>query len=217
MSNISDLKQIERKAYRFIYEDGLLDILMGAMIGAMAVTLYHPDSGYSAINIVMMWLIYAVLYLLFLAGKYYITRPRMGKVRFGLPRKQRNKTLAIILGIIVLIQALFVGLTIMGWSNPALGEKLFGFLGYYNSGRLAVAAVSSLFVGPSMLVIAFMIDFPRGYYIAILMALAVFLMIYINQPIYPVVIGGLIIVPGLVLFTRFLKKYPIPHGDETNG
>jgi hypothetical protein len=49
------------------------------------------------------------------------------------------------------------------------------------------------------------------------MALAVFLMILINQPIYPVVIGALIIVPGLVLFIHFLKKYPIPQGDETNG
>jgi hypothetical protein len=24
-------------------------------------------------------------------------------------------------------------------------------------------------------------------------------------------------VPGLVLFIHFLKKYPIPQGDETNG
>jgi L-lactate permease len=63
------------------------------------------------------------------------------------------------------------------------------------------------------LVMAYFNDFPRGYYIAVLMALAVFLMIWINQPYYPAVIGALIILPGLVLFIRFLMKYPLPKGD----
>jgi cytochrome c biogenesis protein CcdA len=42
-----------------------------------------------------------------------------------------------------------------------------------------------------------------------MMALAVFLMIYLNQPIYPIIIGILIAVPGVVLFLRFLQKYPL--------
>jgi hypothetical protein len=71
-----------------------------------------------------------------------------------------------------------------------------------------VALIGSSIVGTSMIVVAYFSDFPRGYYIAILMALAVFLMIYTNEPIYAVVIGLLIIIPGLVLFVRFLKKYP---------
>jgi len=214
MSNVLDLKQIERKAFRSTYQDGLWDILMGGIVVAMAITIYRPESGYSPSNIVMMTLIYVVLYSLFWAGKKYITLPRMGQVRFGPARKQKKKTLAIILGIIVLIQSIVVGLTAIGWLNPVFGAKLFGDISLEH---LAVAALGSLFVGPSMLVIAYLVDFPRGYYIAVLMALAVFLMIYINQPIYPIVIGGLIIIPGLVLFIQFLKKYPIPQGDEPNG
>jgi uncharacterized membrane protein YjjP (DUF1212 family) len=46
------------------------------------------------------------------------------------------------------------------------------------------------------------------------MALAVFLMIYLNQPIYPIIIGILIVVPGVVLFIRFLQKYPL-HREGT--
>jgi hypothetical protein len=157
------------------------------------------------------------VYSLFWAAKKYITLPRMGQVHFGPTRQQKKKTLAIILGIIVLIQAFVVGVIVFGWLNPVFGTKLLGSFGDYSLEHLAVAALGSFFVGPSMLVIAYLIDFPRGYYIAILMALAVFLMILINQPIYPVVIGALIIVPGLVLFIHFLKKYPIPQGDETNG
>src|SRR4030043_338092 len=214
MSNVLDLKQIERKAFRSTYEDGLLDIFMGAFVACMAITLYHPESGYSPMNIIGMILIYAVVYSLFWAAKKYITLPRMGQVRFGPTRQHKKKTLAIILGIIVLIQTIFVGMTIVGWHNPVFGEKLFGSFGNYSMEHLAVAALGSLFVGPSMLVIAYLIDFPRGYYIAVLMALAVFLMILINQPIYPVGISGLIILPGVVLFINFLKKYPIPQGDE---
>jgi len=217
MSNVLNLKQIERKAFRSTYQDGLLDIYMGTIVATMAIFLYHPESGYSAINNIVMVIIFTVAYSLFWAGKKYITLPRMGQVRFGPTRQHKKKTLAIVLGIIVLIQTIFVGTTIIGWHNPVFGAKLFGFFGDYSQEHLAVAALGSFFVGPSMLVIAYLIDFPRGYYIAVLMALAVFLMILINQPIYPVVIGGLIIVPGLVLFIHFLKKYPIPHGDETNG
>jgi hypothetical protein len=217
MLNLSDLKQIERKAFRFTFQDGLLDIFLGAIIACMAITLYRPENGYSALNNVVMVLLYAVLFSLFWAAKKYITLPRMGQVRFGPTRQQKKKTLAIILGVIVLIQIIVVGMTTFGWFNPAFGEKLFGSFGNYSLEHLAVAGLGSLFVGPPMLVIAFMIDFPRGYYIAVLMALAVFLMILINEPIYPVVIGGLIIVPGLVIFIHFLKKYPLPRGDETNG
>ena len=67
-----------------------------------------------------------------------------------------------------------------------------------------------------MIVIAFFSDFPRGYYIAVMMALAVFLMIYLNQPVYPIIIAGLIIVPGLVFFLRFLKSYPVHRQDAAD-
>jgi len=40
-------------------------------------------------------------------------------------------------------------------------------------------------------------------------------MIYLNQPVYPIIIGGLIILPGLVLFVRFLKTYPLQRKDTS--
>jgi hypothetical protein len=217
MSNTFDLKQIERKAFRSTYQDGLWDILLGVIVVVMAITIYRPVSGYSPMNIIWMVLIYAVANSLFWAAKKYITLPRMGQVRFGPIRRQKKKTLAIILGVIVLIQTIFVGMTLIGWHNPVFGAKLFSSFGDYSQGQLAVAALGSLFVVPSMLVMAYFTDFIRGYYIAILMGLAVFLMILLNQPIYPVVIGGLIILPGVVLFITFLKKYPNPQGNESNG
>ena len=214
MSNTLDLKQIERRAFRSTYQDGLLDIQMGAIVTAMAFFLYRPANGYSPLNIIEMVLIFAVVFGLYWIGKKYITIPRLGQVRFGQIRHEKKKTLAIILGVIVLLQAAVVGLTAAGWANPSLGAKLFGLTASADLGRLVVAVVGAFFVGPSMLVMAYFNDFPRGYYIAVLMALAVFLMIWINQPVYPAVIGALIIIPGVVLLIRFLLKYPLPNVIE---
>jgi hypothetical protein len=217
MLNTIDLNKIERKAYRSTFEDGLMDMLLGAIIASTGIYMYRPDSGYSPINIIGMVLIFVVLQGLYQVGKKYITQPRMGQVRFGPTRKQRRKTMAVILGVIIFFQLVLVGLTSLGWLIPALGENLFGSIEGYSSERLVVAALGSLFVGLPMLVMAYMTDYPRGYYISVLLALAVFLMILTNEPIYSVVIGAIIILPGLVLFIRFLRKYPLPQGDQANG
>jgi hypothetical protein len=42
------------------------------------------------------------------------------------------------------------------------------------------------------------------------MMLAVFLMIFLNRPVYPLALGVLTLLPGLVLFVRFVQKYPPP-------
>ncbi|HSB66282.1 MAG TPA: hypothetical protein VLD65_06870 [Anaerolineales bacterium] len=214
MSSALDLKQIESKAFRFNYQDGLLDILLGTIIVGIGFYAYLPESGYSSANWVWFVLTFIVAQGIYWAGKKFITQPRMGQVRFGSIRQRKNKTLAIVMGIVILLQALIVGATTLGWFNPGIGQKLFRDIPVEH---LAVAALSSIFVGPPLIFIAYMTDFLRGYYIALLFALAVFLMIYFNQPIYPFIIGGLVIVTGIVLFIRFLRIYPLPQGDESNG
>ena len=61
-----------------------------------------------------------------------------------------------------------------------------------------------------MMAVAFIKDFPRGFVIAALMSLAVFLMIWLNQPIFAVIIGLLIALPGVLMLIRFVQKYPVP-------
>lgn len=211
MSTQIDLKEIERKAFRSTYQDGLWDIYYGVIVLCMSIFIYRPADGYSARNIILMVLMFSIAYGLFWAGKKYITLPRMGQVRFGAVRKQKGRTLAIVLCLFILIQVGIVGLTNFGWANPEVSTELNNAInkpGSNLSGLLIVATIASLMVGPSMIVIAYFRDFLRGYYIAIMMGLAVFLMIYLNQPVYSIIIGGLIILPGLVLLVRFLKAYP---------
>jgi len=216
MSAVLNLKEIERRAFRSTYQDGLWDIYFGAIVMAMAAFMYRPEDGYSLANIILAMVVIAVAGGLLLVGKMLITLPRMGQVRFGPARKQKGTTLAIILGLVVLVQVGIVGLTAFDWLNPQVGAQINDFLAGHSLERLAVAAVGSLFVGPSMILIAYFSDFPRCYYIAVMMSLAGFLMILLNRPVYAVIIGGLISLPGLVLFVRFLKRYPLPQEEVSN-
>jgi hypothetical protein len=210
MSTQLNLKEIERKAFRSTYEDGLWDIYFGLIVICMSIFIYRPASGYSPMNIILAVLAMSVAYSLFWAAKKYITLPRMGQVRFGDIRRKKRTTMAIFLSFVVLVQLIILGLTTLGWLNPEVGTRVNGFLKSKDLMDLTVALIGSLFVVVGMTLTSYFSDFPRGYFIAAMMALAVFLMIYLNQPVYPILIGALMIIPGAVLFLRFLKKYPLP-------
>lgn len=210
-----NLKEIERKAFRSTYQDGLWDIYFGLIVVGMSIFIYRPPEGYSPRNIILSTVIICVAGALFFAGKKFITVPRMGQVKFGAVRKKKNRTLAIVLGLFVLLQVGLVVLTATGWEAVGLLPGLSTATG--QASLLLVSLIGSLIVGTSMIMIAYFTDFTRGYYIAMLMALAVFLMIYLNQPVYAILIGCLIIIPGVVLLVRFLKQYPLPAQAGANG
>ena len=209
MNTQLDLKEMERKAFRATYQDGLWDLYFGLIVVCMSIFVYRPASGYSPLNIVLALCAFGVAFGLFWAGKKFITLPRMGQVRFGAKREKRKRTMIIALSVVVLIQSLLFVLQLIGWANPGFGASINGFIKDRNFMDLVVASVGALMVGPSMILVAYFIDFPRGYFIAVMIALAVFLMIYLNQPVYPIIIGALIALPGLVLFVRFLRNYPL--------
>ena len=216
MTTQINLKEIERKAFRSTFQDGLTDIQHGLVVISMAIFIYRPADGYRPLNIILAVLLISLAGGLFMAGKKYITLPRMGQVRFGAVRKQKRSTLAIILGVIVLLQIGLLGLTTQGWLNPQAAASINDFLTSHDLMLVAVALIGALIVGTSMTFIAYFSDFPRGYYIAMMMSLAVFVMIYFNRPLYPILIGVLVLLPGLVLLVRFLKAYPLPK-EASNG
>ena len=209
MNTQLDLKELERKAFRATYQDGLWDLYFGLIVVCMSIFIYRPASGYSPLNIVLALCAFGVAYGLFWAGKKFITLPRMGQVQFGAKREMRKRTLIIVLSVVVAIQVVLVALQLVAWANPEVGARFSSLIRDRNVMDLVVASVGALIVGPSMILVAFFRDFPRGYFIAVMIALAVFLMIYLNQPVYPIIIGALIALPGLVLFVRVLRNYPL--------
>jgi hypothetical protein len=211
-----DLKEIERKAFRSTYQDGLLDICISSVVGSMALMMFNVvRDDAPGLYLVLAFLGICAGQLVFWAGKKFVTLPRMGQVKFGEIRRKRNKTLALILTVAVLVQVGIVLLTAGAVAFPAWGEKLRELFPDHSASKLLVAAVGSLFVGPSMMTIAHFNDYPRGYYIALVMSLGVFLMIWLWQPLIQVGAAFLILIPGLVLFARFLRQYPLtPAGEQ---
>jgi len=215
MSTQLDLKEIERRAFRFTYQDGLLDILIGLVVGSMALLMYVVVLD----DFPMLFLVLAFLGVLagetiYWAGKKFITVPRMGQVKFGETRRKRNKTLAIVLAVVICIQVGIVLLTAGMWAIPGLGQAFQALFPDRHATDLLVAALGALFVASGMLAIAYFTEFPRGYYIALVMSLGVFLMIWWSQPLIQIAAALLILIPGLVLFVRFLRQYPrTPAGE----
>jgi hypothetical protein len=212
-----NLKELERKAFRSTYQDGLLDLYTGLIVVCMSIFVYRPLPGYSLLNIVFFIAVMIVAQALFWVGKKYITLPRMGQVHFGEQRKKRTRIMVIVMSAMVLVQAILFALTLLIWANPEWSARIKGLLPERGIMDLLVASFGSLMVGLGMNLVAYFKDFPRGYFMAIMISIAVFLMLYLNQPIYPIIIGILIAIPGLVLFVRFLQKYPLPQEEKSHG
>ena len=218
MNNILDLKSLEKKAFRTIHQDGLWDIYMGGVVMSMAVLAYSEASkAFPLVRFSIFLLGLGAAYLVFWAGKKYVTTPRLGQVKFGTQRQKRKRTLVLVLSGIVFVQAAILIGTIFLWKNPQWAMRL-GF-GQANPDleRLIVAVIGAMFVGPSIALIAYFNDFLRGYYIAFIVSLGVFSLIWFGKPIYLIAAGFLVIVPGVILFVRFIRKYPRPPAEVTHG
>lgn len=208
MSASLNLKEIEKRAFRSTYQDGMWDIYYGLVVISMAFFIYHPKTGYSWINIAMMVGSLLIAYSLFYLGKKFITIPRLGQVVFGETRKQKKRLMILFVSIVVSFQVLLLLATAFGWK--------IGFSDGRLNEHLLVSLIASLIVYAGMTIIIFFSDFLRGFYISFLMALAVFLMVYFNQILFAVAIGLIIVIPGIVLLVRFLYRYPLIKIEDHN-
>ncbi len=219
-TNSISLKELERKAYRSTYQDGLFDIYWGGTIASFTVfadSLYGADSLTSWQRLLIFLAGCGISNLIFWVGKRFITLPRIGQVKFGPARWRRIRTLIIVLSVIVGIQVAIFAFQVALWQIPAL-RSWFGFLALpQDMGKLIVAVVGALFVGPGLTVMAYFIDFPRGYYIAAVTSLAVFCLIWFENALFYIAAGLLIILPGIFLFIRFLLQHPLPPRELENG
>lgn len=218
MSDPLDLRQIEKKAFRTTWEDGLLDINFGGIVASFALLAILPaEDTFRFLRYVLFTVCAVGSMLIYQLGKKYITQPRIGQVTFGAMRKRRKAVLGVVLGGIVGLQVLIVLFSVLLMNNPGLA----GQLGLPNAGqdfeRLLVAVIGTLFVGPSLTLMAYFSDWSRGYYIAVLMSVAVFLLIWFDNYWFLMAAAALIIIPGVVLFIRFLRKYPLPPAEVPHG
>ena len=202
-----NLKEVERKAWRSFYQDGLWDIFWGLLLLAMAVGALLSDIGRSEpLQYGILIALEAVAILVLFVGKRRITVPRIGRVRFGPKRKRRLSKVRVVLAISVLVgAALFV-------AGPVLTGKLsrsmtFEFI--LPAGWL----VNCLVVFSLM---AYFLDFSRLYVIGLMYAIAVPLDVVQRElssiDLTFVAFGApaaVILLMGAVVFIRFLRDYPL--------
>jgi hypothetical protein len=209
MSEDVALKSLEKKAYRSIFEDGLWDLFIGLIVLSLGISVFFG----SLLNLSEVWIfmipviiLNAIAFLLFFLGKKFITVPRMGFVTFGTKRKSKQLKLKIFLFIFFILNLILFVLPLTGILNYAQFEPLL----------LSLILGMGMFTFP-FCIIAYFLDFTRLYIYAFLTGIGFFLTDLLN-PIFgsPMDIfftfgisGGIIVIIGLYLFIRFLKKYPL--------
>ena len=218
MSERISLKELERKAWRSFFQDGLWDIYLGLLLLGMGsgrlirYTGLPEESGWSLLpNLAM-----SIVSMIFLwAGKRFITVPRMGRVKIGQKGKARKRKARMLVTASVLVGVVLFVIAMVARGNPPR--------------RLNLTIVFPAVYVLNMLVIfslgAYFLDFSRLYLIGVMYALPVPLDIALDEFV-GIDIGfaafaapaAVILLTGAVLFIRFLRDYPVPtQGPSTGG
>ncbi|MBN1313627.1 MAG: hypothetical protein JXB30_19650 [Anaerolineae bacterium] len=212
MSEKVSLKELEGKAWRSVFQDGMWDIFLGLLLVAMAVNAWMSDSGlaenirtgvYIGLEIVAMGVLWA--------GKRFITVPRMGRVKFGKGRRSRKLWVTLVVGLSALLGVVVFQITqTMGNSVSFQSAMRTFFPAFWAAGCIVFFSLG-----------AYLLDFSRLYLIGILYALPVptdhLLHRLFGLDLSSLAFGlpGLTaVVMGLVVMIRFMREYPIPHVPE---
>jgi len=212
MSDAISLKELERKAYRHFFKDGIWDICLGVLllafgiggtISRLGMTWGYVMPDLHAITLLLYVLSMAVL----VVGKRYITVPRLGRVQFGAARRRRlSSSVLILLGSALL--GLIVFLLLGGKGIPETWKSA------VPTGRLLFAVNALVVFG----LLAYFLDFRRLYGYAVLWALAfpaseaVAVHTALSRAgAFLLTVGafsGVMLGTGVVLLLRFLRGYP---------
>jgi hypothetical protein len=204
MSDQISLREVERKAFTTIYQDGLVDILIGGftLMFALAPLLSERLGDFwSSAVFVPFWL-------MLFAGAYWlrrsVVRPRLGAVKFGPARQRRLRTFLIVM---VVVEAMSLGLGLLAATRANPWP------------RVAVPIIFSLALLAFVSVCAYALDYTRLYGYGLLLAAAPLVgeWLYANMGAthhgYPITFGAtsaIIILSGVIHFARFLHRYPLP-------
>ncbi len=142
----------------------------------------------------------------FFAAKKFITKPRLGVVKFGFKRKGRKLKTLIVLSVNLLILLI---LFLIRFTNPEFNLEFPGFL----DGLI----LGLLFITTPVCFAAYFLQFPRFYLYGLLVGLSFFLSdvfsIFIPSPFDTLIvfslISGIMIIMGIVFLIKFLRKYPL--------
>lgn len=196
-----NMKELEKKAWKSTFQDGLWDIMLGLVFFIPAVNGLIKGSDYTLIPL------YIGSILLFVTAKKHITIPRIGLVKFGETRKRKRIIVAMILTVSVVYMISLVVMMKRGLLSGTTGIP---------TGAIIVGCNILIVLG----LMAYFLNFDRLYLYAVLLgAFEPFTSVLENGNIiaspYPVLlaISGGMIVTGAALLVRFIRNYPLQEGE----
>jgi len=208
MNKKMSLKDVEKRTYMSYHQDGLLDIFVGVYVllfasGILLMTVTDFSTWF-----VIPAIFPAIMIPIWASAKKRITMPRIGYVKFG--GRGANKLMAIFTGLMVAGLGAFMvvaSASSQGWALTL--RNLIISNGMIIIG-IGAASISSLF--------AYTMGLKRLYAYGLLTLALFFTGHFITIPFgyFLLTIGLVIIINGFVLLMRFIRKYPLPQGDEVN-
>ena len=205
MTGLTDLKVLEKQAFRRFYEDGLFDIFLGLMLATMAVgTLVADRSGSETSGMLVMFGIALGAVVTLRVVRRRLLSSRLGEFKPGPARRRRIfATRLALLGSVVVGLILF-GVVSAGDVSMVSLEVLMPLVWFLNA-TLVLGAM------------AYFLDVPRFYLYGFLFGLAMPLLVwpdvlwdYRLEPWIAFGVPALIVVGiGLFKLVHFLRDYPV--------
>ncbi|MFH1640123.1 MAG: hypothetical protein ABIB93_07455 [Chloroflexota bacterium] len=190
MQEGADLGKIQKTIYLSYFQDGLWDILLGLFLLAWGVSIMADFVAFLAGS-------YVIGYAVVFALKRRITYPRIGYVQSSGGRKQKLRL--VIAGFVALLLGTMILAMFFISSAPQWLHHYFVFL----FGTMLAIVIS---------LIAYWWGIRRWYIYALLIWTGVVFHQWLDAPLgYSFIVpGAMVMLFGIVLLLRFLRKYPKP-------
>ena len=200
MENDTGLKELEQKVFRSYFKDGLWDVYGALMLLGFGLTMVTNWD-----YLILAFTTLAVVLLLF---RKRIIIPRLGQVKFS-PERQTKTKRSRLIATIVLTFTMLLGLVFFVlYSTNSMPKWLEIWMGDYFF--VAFGGVLALLVAAAANIVGVW-----RYYIYAALTFIAFILANIlrsnDMEGIPILATGVIIlISGVVILTRFLRKYPLP-------
>jgi MFS family permease len=204
MSQQISLKEAERKAFRFSYNDGLWDIFLGCFFLNFVIGPYLSTSLGDFWSSVVFLPFYALVFLIIWLTRKYVVTPRIGRVKFGQVRISKLTKFTVVMLVFNILAAIS------------------GFIAALSFGRVP-GQLLGIFLGIILLIgfstAAYFLDFYRLYIYGLLVGISpmvgewLWIQGLASHHGFPITFGissGIMILVGLIVFIRLLHDNPVP-------
>jgi hypothetical protein len=203
MESYKNLDKLERKIGSLVFQDGIFDISLGIALIVYGIASFLYDIWPETYIIVFMLVLYAILATPAFLVQAFITKPRLGTIKYGAKRRKKKYSMIVLAGVFLVANIILFILISTGVIPPFTGNDY------------VIAAIFGLVPLIAFLLMAYILDFKRLYVIGPLFSMALpiriissVLNIELWGNIFLILWGILIIAIGALCLWRFLKKYP---------